>query len=125
MRYPLTHTNWNKKEITAMQSVIKSGMFTMGKNVKKFEENFSKYLKKKYSVMVNSGSSANLLAISSLFYKKKNPLKRGDEVIVTAVSWSTTYAPLQQLGLKLKLVDIELNSFNIDIHLLKKAIRYL
>jgi CDP-6-deoxy-D-xylo-4-hexulose-3-dehydrase len=122
MRYPLTHTNWNKKEITAMQSVIKSGMFTMGKNVKKFEENFSKYLKKKYSVMVNSGSSANLLAISSLFYKKKNPLKRGDEVIVTAVSWSTTYAPLQQLGLKLKLVDIELNTFNIDIHLLKKAI---
>ncbi len=42
MKYPLTHTNWNKKEISAMQSVIKSGMFTMGKNVKKFENNFSK-----------------------------------------------------------------------------------
>ncbi len=72
--------------------------------------------------MVNSGSSANLLGLSSLFFKKKNPLKRGDEVIVTAVSWSTTYAPLQQLGLKLKLVDIELDTFNIDINLLKKAI---
>ena len=115
MRYPLTHTNWNKKEITAMQSVIKSGMFTMGKNVKKFEENFSKYLKKKYSVMVNSGSSANLLAISSLFYKKKNPLKRGDEVIVTAVSWSTTYAPLQQLGLKLKLMYIHFSNNSLYV----------
>lgn len=122
MKYPLTHSNWDKKEISAMQSVIKSGMFTMGKNVKKFENNFSKYLGKKYSVMVNSGSSANLLGLSSLFFKKKNPLKRGDEVIVTAVSWSTTYAPLQQLGLKLKLVDIELDTFNVDINLLKKAI---
>lgn len=122
MKYPLTHTNWDKKEINAMQTVIKTGMFTMGKNVRKFEENFSRYLGKKYSVMVNSGSSANLLALSSLFYKKKNPLKRGDEVLVTAVSWSTTYAPLQQLGLKLKLIDIELDTFNIDINLLKKAI---
>ena len=71
MKYPLTHTNWNKKEISAMQSVIRSGMFTMGKNVKKFENNFSKYLGKKYSVMVNSGSSANLLGLSSMFFKKK------------------------------------------------------
>ena len=122
MNYPLTHTNWNKNEISAMQKVIKSGMFTMGKNVLSFEKNFSNYLGKKYSIMVNSGSSANLLGLSSLFFKKKNPLKRGDEVIVTAVSWSTTYAPLQQLGLKLKLVDINLENFNLDENLLEKAI---
>ena len=72
MKYPLTHTNWNNKEISAMKKVISSGMFTMGKNVLRFENNFSKYISKKYSVMVNSGSSANLLALSSLFYKKKN-----------------------------------------------------
>ena len=94
----------------------------MGKNVLRFENNFSKYISKKYSVMVNSGSSANLLALSSLFYKKKNPLKRGDEVLVTGVSWSTTYAPLQQLGLKLKLIDINLKNFNVDEDLLEKAI---
>ncbi len=122
MKYPLTHTNWNNQEILSMQKVIKSGMFTMGKNVRDFENKFSKYINKKYSVMVNSGSSANLLALSSLFYKKKNALKRGDEVIVTAVSWSTTYSPLQHLGLKLKLIDIELDTFNIDINLLEKAI---
>ena len=71
MKYPLTHTNWNNQEILSMQKVIKSGMFTMGKNVRDFENKFSKYINKKYSVMVNSGSSANLLALSSLFYKKK------------------------------------------------------
>jgi CDP-6-deoxy-D-xylo-4-hexulose-3-dehydrase len=122
MKYPLTHTNWDKKEISAMNKVIKSGMFTMGKNVLNFEKNFSKYLTKKYSVMVNSGSSANLVGLSSLFFKKNKPLKRGDEVIVTAVSWSTTYSPLQQLGLKLKLVDINLKTFNVDEDLLIKAI---
>ena len=73
--------------------------------------------------MVNSGSSANLVALSSLFFKKNKPLKRGDEVIVTAVSWSTTYSPLQQLGLKLKLIDIKFeNFFNVDEDLLIKAI---
>lgn len=122
MKYSLTHTNWDKKEISAMNKVIKSGMFTMGKNVLNFEKNFSKYLTKKYSVMVNSGSSANLVGLSSLFFKKNKPLKRGDEVIVTAVSWSTTYSPLQQLGLKLKLVDINLKTFNVDEDLLIKAI---
>lgn len=122
MKYPLTHTNWDKKEISAMNKVIKSGMFTMGKNVLNFEKNFSKYLTKKYSVMVNSGSSANLVGLSSLFFKKNKPLKRGDEVIVTAVSWSTTYSPLQQLGLKLKLIDINLKTFNVDEDLLIKAI---
>ena len=58
--------------------------------------------------MVNSGSSANLLAVAALFYKKDRPLQRGDEVIVPAISWATTYHPLQQYGLKLKIVDVEL-----------------
>ena len=75
--------------------------------------------------MVNSGSSANLLAIASLFYRKRNPLKRGDEVIVPAVSWSTTYSPLQQYGLKLKFVDIDLETLNYDLTSLKYDSDYI
>ena len=74
--------------------------------------------------MVNSGSSANLLMIASLFYTKhkKKKLKRGDEVIVPAIGWSTTYYPLQQYGLKLKFVDVDLHTLNFDISKLTKAI---
>jgi CDP-6-deoxy-D-xylo-4-hexulose-3-dehydrase len=74
--------------------------------------------------MVNSGSSANLLMVAALFYTK-NPqlkLKRGDEVIVPAVSWSTTYYPLYQYGLKIKFVDIDLYTLNYDLDELEKAV---
>ena len=71
--------------------------------------------------MVNSGSSANLLAVAALFYKKDRPLQRGDEVIVPAISWATTYHPLQQYGLKLKIVDIELETINMDCRQLEAA----
>ena len=82
---------------------------------------FATYFNSKYAVMVNSGSSANLLAIASLFYKS-NPLMQGDEVVVPAVSWSTTYSPLQQYGLKLKFVDIDIETLNFDIKKLKQAV---
>jgi len=72
--------------------------------------------------MVNSGSSANLLATAALFYKKHSPLKQGDEVIVPAVSWPTTYYPLYQYGLKIKFVDIDMYTLNYDIEQLKSAI---
>ena len=73
----------------------------------------------KHAIMVNSGSSANLVSIASLFFKKR-PLKKGDEVIVPAISWSTTYSPLQQYGLKLKFVDVDFDTLNIDTEKLKK-----
>jgi CDP-4-dehydro-6-deoxyglucose reductase, E1 len=120
--YPLVYSSWNKQELNAIKKVINSGSFTMGKKVSFFEKKFSSYLQKKYAVMVNSGSSANLISIAALFYKKNNPLKFGDEVIVPSVGWSTTYSPLQQLGLKLKVIDINLKDFNIDFNLLKKSI---
>jgi CDP-6-deoxy-D-xylo-4-hexulose-3-dehydrase len=96
----------------------------MGENVKAFERDFSQYVQSKYSVMVNSGSSAILLMVAALFYTK-NPrlkLKRGDEVIVPAVSWSTTYYPLYQYGLKIKFVDIDLNTLNYDLEQLEHAV---
>lgn len=122
MKYELASTSWDEKEILAIQDVIKSDNYTMGDKVRLFEKNFANYTDNKYCVMVNSGSSANLLAIAALFYKKESPLKRGDEVIVPAVSWATTYYPLYQYGLKLKFVDVDKYTLNFDLNELKKAI---
>lgn len=120
--YPLATSTWNKKELDAIQSVIKKDKYTMGHFVNEFEKKFGKYINRKYCVMVSSGSAANLLSIASLFYTKKPMLRSGDEVIVPAVSWSTTYFPLQQFGLKLKFVDIDLNTLNYDLEELKSSI---
>ena len=72
--------------------------------------------------MVNSGSSANLIGMSAFFYKELGKLQRGDEVIVPAIAWSTTYSPLKQLGLKLKIIDVNFENLNLNFDLLKKAI---
>ena len=116
----LAYSTWDEKELSAMNNVISSGTFTMGNNVREFEANFSKFIGTNYSVMVNSGSSANLLMVAALFAQKK--LKKGDEIIVPAVSWSTTFLPLQQYGLKVKFIDIDLETLNLDLKQLKKAI---
>ena len=123
-KFPLATATWDQKEIDAMQNVIATGNFTMGKNVKSFEKIFSQYVGSQNAVMVNSGSSANLLMIAALFYTKnpKLKLKRGDEVIVPAVSWSTSYYPLYQYGLKIKFVDISLETLNYDLDQLESAI---
>ena len=121
-KYPLATSTWNNKEIKAIKAIIDGNNYTMGKNVLKFEKNFGKFLGRKYCVMVSSGSAANLISIASFFYTKKPMLKKGDEVIVPAVSWSTTYFPLQQYGLKLKFVDIDLNTLNYDLTALQSAI---
>jgi CDP-6-deoxy-D-xylo-4-hexulose-3-dehydrase len=123
-KFPLATATWDQAEYDALQSVITSGMFTMGPKVFEFERQFASYLGAKHCVMVNSGSSANLLMVAALFYSK-NPdlaLKPGDEVIVPAVSWSTTYYPLHQYGLKIKFVDIDLQTLNYDLDALEKAV---
>jgi len=119
---PLAISSWDQREISVMNEVIKSGRFTMGEKVKEFEINFAKYLNCKYAVMVNSGSSANLLMIASLFFTEIPILKPGDEVIVPAISWSTTYFPLSQYGLNIKFVDIDKETLNFDLSQLKEAI---
>ena len=122
MGYELASSTWNEEEKQTILEVLNSNIYTMGKNVKEFEEKFAAYFGMKYAVMANSGSSANLIAVASLFYKKENPLKRGDEVIVPCISWATTFHPLQQYGLKLKFVDIDIHTLNIDAAELKKGI---
>ncbi|MBM3939019.1 MAG: aminotransferase class I/II-fold pyridoxal phosphate-dependent enzyme, partial [Sphingomonadales bacterium] len=121
-RFPLATVTWDQAEIDAMQSVINSGNFTMGKHVADFEHQFADYVGSQHAVMSNSGSSANLLMVAALFFIKDNPLKPGDEVIVPAVSWSTTYFPLQQYGLRLRFVDISLQTLNYDLNQLAEAI---
>jgi CDP-6-deoxy-D-xylo-4-hexulose-3-dehydrase len=122
MKYELAGSTWGDEERQAIADVVKSDMFTMGPRVKEFEEKFAKHFGMNYAVMANSGSSANLIAIAALFFRKENPLKRGDEVIVPCISWATTFHPLQQYGLKLKFVDVDLRTLNIDVNELKKAI---
>ena len=122
MKYEITSSTFGPSEKEAMLNVINSDMFTMGRNVKEFEDCFANYFGRKYAVMVNSGSSANLIAVASLFYRGKNSLKRGDEVIVPCISWATTFYPLYQYGLRLKFVDVDLNTLNYDIDELKKAV---
>lgn len=122
INYPLASSTWDSKEIEAIQKVIDTDVYTMGKGVAQFETEFAEFVNSKYCVMVNSGSSANLIAVSALFYTKNPKLKRGDEVIVPAVSWSTTYFPLQQFGLKLKFVDVDLHTLNFDLEQLEQAV---
>lgn len=120
MNYRLSDDTWDEKELEAIDRVIKSNRFSMGQEVLEFEKAFAEKFGSKYAVMSNSGSSANLLAIAALVYSKR--LNHGDEIIVPAVSWSTTYFPLSQHNLKLKFVDIDKNTLNIDVEKLKAAI---
>ena len=122
MFYELAASSWGSEEIDAIQRVITSDRYTMGGHVAELERRFADYFGMRHGVMVNSGSSANLAAVAALFYKKDRPLQRGDEVIVPAISWSTTYHPLQQYGLKLRFVDVERDSLNLDVSQLEAAL---
>ncbi len=124
MDYKLATSTWDDKELKAIQQVIDSNNFTMGEKVSKYEENFANFFNSKHALMTSSGSTANLLMIASLFFtkNKEHKISRGDEVIVPAVSWSTTYFPLQQYGLKVKFVDIDIDTLNFDLKALKDSI---
>lgn len=124
MKYHLASSTWDQRELDSIQSVIESDKYSMGDKVLQYENDFASYFGSKYAVMTSSGSTANLLMIAAMFFTKDKSrrLARGDEVIVPAVSWSTTYFPLQQYGLKVKFVDIDRETLNIDLEQLKKAI---
>lgn len=122
MFYELATSTWGTEETDALQRVIASGRFTMGEQVAAFEREFADWFGVRYGIMVNSGSSANLISVAALAYKKERPLQRGEEVIVPAISWATTYHPLQQYGLKLRFVDVELETLNINVSKLEQAL---
>ena len=123
LKYPLLSNAFSKSDISCGIKVLKSKRITMSKITKNFEKQFAKKIGCKYALMTNSGSSANLLAISSIvnpLFKKK--LKARDEVIIPAVCWSTSLWPIVQNNLKPVFVDVELDTFNMSIESLKKKI---
>ena len=122
MEYKLATSTWGKEEINAIQEVIDTDKFSMGPKVEEYEKKFASIFGSKYGVMCSSGSTANLLMVASLFFSKNPKLQAGDEVIVPAVSWSTTYFPLQQYGLKLKFIDIDIDTLNYNLVDLESAI---
>ena len=111
MKYSLSSDTWDKEELQAIQDVIDSGRYTMGPKVAQFEKEFAEKFEVPYAVMVNSGSTANLLMWSCLVNKDD---LNGD-VIVPAVSWSTTYFPLMQNRFTPNFVDIDIQTLNLDI----------
>lgn len=123
-KYPLATSSWDQDEYAAMQRVIASDQFSMAEEVSNYEMKFAAAFGSKHAVMVNSGSSANLLMIAALRYTSNSKLKLniGDEIIVPAVSWPTTYYPLYQYGLHLKFVDVDLETLNYDISALQRAV---
>lgn len=120
--FPLATTSWDENEYAAINRVVNSGKFSMGEEVFTFEKMFAEAMGSKYAVMVNSGSSANLLIAASLRYHSSANFPVGGEVIVPAVSWSTTYFPLHQYGMKLKFVDVDKDTLNYDLDALATAI---
>jgi CDP-4-dehydro-6-deoxyglucose reductase, E1 len=122
MYYELAADTWGEEEKAAIAEVVASGRYTMGSKTAAFEKAFAASLGRRYAVMVNSGSSANLVGVASLFFRKHKPLQRGDEVIVPAIAWSTTFTPLQQYGLRLKFIDVELDTLNMDVRHLERAL---
>lgn len=109
---------YDKKEINAVLKVLKNDSLTLtdGKKVKELEIKVSKIFGKKYGLMVNSGSSANLLGLSSFNFKK------GSEIITPNLTFSTTIAPIYQLGLIPHFIGVEENKFVADVNQIEKCI---
>ncbi len=119
----LHEPSFSHEEVNAAIKCLISTNVTMGPINKNFEKKYASKFNYKYCLTTNSGSSANLLALSAICNPEyQNKLIPGDEVIVPALSWSTTVWPLVQMGLVPVLVDIDIDTLNIDPQKIKKAI---
>ena len=118
----LTYDSWDQKEIDAINKTLSTNQLTQSKNVKKLEKIVAKYHKRKFCLMVNSGSSANLIGVSAMKLYHKLNLKDGDEFIAPGIGWSTSFSPFIQNNLNVKFVDVEKYSMNIDPRLIEKNI---
>lgn len=129
LRIPLAVPTWGKEEIEAAKNVLHSGWLTMGQRVQEFEQVWADYVGVRHAVMVNSGSSANLIALSALVAHKV--LTPRQYVSTPAVTWATTVAPIVQLGLLPMFYDVELPDYiwhpkspykSVGVHLLGNPI---
>ncbi len=122
---PVSGKIFDEQEIVKMTEAVLDGWWTEGRFAKEFEEKLANFLGLKFCVTVNSGSSANLLAITALTsfrLPEAKRLKKGDEVITVATSFPTTINPIIQNGLVPVLVDVELGTYNVKLENIKKTI---
>ena len=121
--YSLSPDSFSNEDIIKGIEVLLTKKITMSTITKKFEKEFARFMGSKYALMVNSGSSANLLATFALINPlKKGKLKRGDECLISSLCWSTSLWPIIQAGLIPKFVDTDPLTLNISITDLKKKI---
>lgn len=115
--YRLAVNTFDHEEIDAIHTTVASGHLTMGERVRTFEAEFAAWVGMKHAVMVNSGSSANLLMVDAMLRRsdREAPWKAGDEILVPALSWPTTVWPLAQLGLVPVFTDIDPATLAIDL----------
>ena len=113
-KYPLLDDAFSNNDLLEGIKVIISGQLTMAKKTEEFEKKFAKKFNVKYAVMVNSGSSANLLAtFAACNPARKNRFNKSDEVIIPSLCWPTSLWPLVQAGLKPKFVDVDYKTLNV------------
>ena len=121
--YPLHEDALSNEDLLEGLKVLISRQLTMSKKTAEFEKYFQKKLGLNHCLMVNSGSSANLLALFALINPaKKNRLKKDDECLVPAVCWATSLWPVIQAGLTPKLIDVDLNTFSLNLETIKKNV---
>ena len=120
---PLAVPSYNHEEVIDALDSMLSTWVTMGKKVKSFEEQFSNYIGCKNGIMVNSGSSANLLALSILSNPAtENSIKRDSQIITPAVTWATTVSPIINVGCTPMFVDVDLDTLCVNTEEIKEAI---
>jgi len=117
MKIPLASSGLRPQDIQAAIDVLQSGNLTMGNQVRNFERQVAKYLNVKHFIMMNSGSSANLAMFEALMRptQKAPLLKPGDSVLVPVIAWPTTIWPIIQLGLQPVFVDVDPETFALDL----------
>lgn len=119
-KVPLAFNTMGEAEISAATQVLKSGFVTQGKIVEEFEQQLARDLSARYAILVNSGSSANLIAIEAISYLSglrpdltyDRPIHRGDEVIIQGLNWPSTITPILNRGLVPVFCDVDPNSLN-------------
>lgn len=121
MEIPLALEGLDNNEIEMICNIFRSGLHTMGTNVLNFENEFAKFLGVKHAVMVNSGSSANLLAFEVLTRGLCETVPPNSLIAVPAILWPTSIWPIIQLGYRALVIDTLPNSLEIDFDKLVEA----
>jgi len=122
-RIPLAAPAYSHEEVISALESLLSTWVTMGKKVNQFEKKFCDYIGTRYGIMVNSGSSANLLALSVLSNPiMENPIKNNSSIITPAITWATTVSPIVNVGCKPLFVDVDLDTFCVNIDAVRESI---